>query len=249
MSSDTLGARGRIGIILPSTNTSMEAELSAMQPSGVSNHVGRMTIPNMPLTSDAEFQALVEALAASQSAAIDSVMSCAPDHLVYGLSAETFYSGVAAGLENTRAMARQAGVGVSAVSEAMVAALTEFGFRKIAVLTPYQPIGDARVKAFFEVSGFDVLALTGLKRPSAIGIGQTPRRDLTAALIDLAKCKPDVIVQVGTNLPMARIARVALDWIGVPVLSANTVVYRDALRQIGVLDDAAFTAQWMPVTP
>ncbi len=249
MSCDFLGKRGRIGIILPSTNTSMEAELSTMEPVGVSNLVGRMVIPNMPRTTDAELQALVEALAASQAAAINSVLSCAPDHLVYGLSAETFYSGVEAGLENTKAMERQAGVGVSAGSEVMVAALTDFGCHRIAVLTPYQPIGDARVRTFFEISGFEVLALTGLKRPSAIGIGQTPPRDLTAALTDLAKCNPDVIVQVGTNLPMARIARVAMDWIGVPVLSANTVVYRDALRQLGLLDDAAFAAQWMSVAP
>ncbi len=247
MSRDTLGHRAKIGIVIPSTNTSVEAEMASMQPVGVTNHTGRMAIANSPLGSDAEFEALIAALISSQQAAIDGVMSCEPDHLILGLSAETFWDGAAAGRAQTDALRTALGIGVSAASAALVDALHEFGLKRIAVLTPYQPVGDARVRSFFDASGIEVVALTGLRCPSPVQTACVPRPDLARALTDLARSGADAIVQVGTNLPCARIAREAFDWLGLPVLAANTVLYRDALRQLGLLDDTAFCAEWLPV--
>ena len=75
---------------------------------------------------------------------------------------------------------------------------------------------------------------------------QVPRGTLAEAMRGLAASRPDAIVQVGTNLPMARLAGEAFDWLGLPVLAANAALYRDALRQLGLLDDASFRAEWMP---
>ncbi|MBL6080635.1 hypothetical protein JMJ56_21690 [Belnapia sp. T18] len=46
----------------------------------------------------------------------------------------------------------------------------------------------------------------------------------------------DAIVQVGTNLPMARVAGIAEFWLGKPVAALNTATYWHALRQCGIDD-------------
>ena len=48
--------------------------------------------------------------------------------------------------------------------------------------------------------------------------------------------KVDAIVQVGTNLAMARLAGVAEFWLDKPVLAINTCIYWWALRQNGIDD-------------
>jgi maleate isomerase len=46
----------------------------------------------------------------------------------------------------------------------------------------------------------------------------------------------DAIVQVGTNLAMARLAGIAELWLGKPVIAINTATYWWALRSNGIAD-------------
>ena len=41
---DQLGYRGRIAIVVPSTNTSCQPECETLRPRGVTNHTGRISI-------------------------------------------------------------------------------------------------------------------------------------------------------------------------------------------------------------
>ena len=53
---DTLGWRLKIGVLIPSTNTSVQPEYDAMRPPGVTNHIRAFRIPNAPTRTDAEFR-------------------------------------------------------------------------------------------------------------------------------------------------------------------------------------------------
>lgn len=46
----------------------------------------------------------------------------------------------------------------------------------------------------------------------------------------------DAVIQVGTNLAMARLAGIAEFWLDKPVVAINTATYWYALRQNGVAD-------------
>ena len=52
---DALGWRMKFGVIAPSTNTAVQPEFDAMRPRGVTNHFGRIHIPNDPLRNDGDF--------------------------------------------------------------------------------------------------------------------------------------------------------------------------------------------------
>src|SRR5499425_763102 len=91
---DALGWRMKFGVIAPSTNTVVQPEFDAMRPRGVTNHFARIHIPNDPLRNDGDFTKLIETVRTELVAAIDRVMTCEPDHLIMGMSSETFWDGL-----------------------------------------------------------------------------------------------------------------------------------------------------------
>ena len=56
---DSLGYRLKLAVIAPSTNTSVQPEMDDMRPSGVTNHFGRIFIPDDPIRNDADFEQLL----------------------------------------------------------------------------------------------------------------------------------------------------------------------------------------------
>jgi maleate isomerase len=234
---DRLGYRLKLGVVIPSTNTIVQPETDAMRPVGVTNHIGRIHIPDLPLTNDTEFEQMVEAIGPDLYGAVDRVMTCRPAHLIMAMSIPTFWGGVAGAARLCERLAARAGVGVSLGSTACGEALQQFPqVRTIGILTPYQPIGDAHVARFFEENGWQVTAVHSLKRPSEVQIGHATEADLRDGLKALAAKGVDAIVQAGTDLAMADLADEAERWLGIPVIAINVATYWSALRANGITD-------------
>ena len=71
---------------------------------------------------------------------------------------------------------------------------------------------------------------------SPVKIAHVSERELRDALIELDGPDVDALMQVGTNLAMARLAGIAEFWLDKPVLAINTCIYWWALRQNGIDD-------------
>ena len=50
---DSLGQRGKFGVLAPSTNTSVQPEYEAMRPWGITHHHSRLVIPDSRVTDGA----------------------------------------------------------------------------------------------------------------------------------------------------------------------------------------------------
>ena len=233
---DSLGWRKKFTVLIPSTNTSVQPEFDAMRPVGVTNHTSRIRIPNIALKDDADFQRLISLIAADQDEAVESAMSCEPDRLVLGISAETFWDGLKASQDLKKHLVQMTGLPVSMGSEACAAAFAALQIKRIAVLTPYHPVGDRNVQRFFEESGFTVARIKGLQCASPVKIAHVSETELRDALHELDGDDIDGIVQVGTNLAMARLAGQAQVWLKRPVVAINTAIYWHALRESGITD-------------
>jgi len=234
---DAVGYRIKFGVIIPSTNTVVEADYNRMAPPGVTFHAGRMYVSQPALDSDAAFEALLGEIRKSRAIAVRDVMTCKPDYIVMGMSAETFWGGAAGNARFIESVREQSGgLAVSTGASACRAGLQELGCRRIAVLSPYQPIADKNVTQFFEESGFEVVRFRGLRCPTATIIAEVPERDLIPVLKDLDGSDVDAIMQVGTNLSMVRLADEAERWLGKPVLAINAVTLWHALRANGITD-------------
>ncbi len=233
---DTLGFRKRIGIVVPSTNTTVQPECEALRPRGVTNHTARSTIKERPLNTEQAFFEHMAAMRDGTAVAIDQIMTAGLDHLIMGIALETFWGGVAVAAKLQDELSQRAGVGISMGSTAAVAALKAFGAKKIAVLTPHQPRGDDMVRLYLSEAGFDIVRLLGLKCVSPRAIAQVPAADIRNALKGLDGPDVDALLQVGTALPTVAIAAEAERSLGKPVLAINAVTYWDALRRCGIDD-------------
>lgn len=232
---DILGNRKKIGIVVPSTNTVVQPESELLKPRGVTNHVGRSTLKTQTI-SEQGFADHMRAMRQGMDSAIEQLMTCRPDHLIFGVAIEAFSGGIKGAEQFQKALADKAGVGATIGSTAAVAALKAFGTKRIAVLTPHQPSGDEIVRIYLQEAGFDVAKLVGLKCPSPWAIAEVPPDIVRGHLRDLNGDDIDAILQVGTNLANATTAAEAERWFGKPVLCLNVVSYWNALRTCGVED-------------
>jgi len=233
---DSLGWRKKFAVLIPSTNTSVQPEFEGMRPPGVTNHISRIRIPNIPLNNDADFSRLIQLIAGAQMEAVDSAMSCEPDLLVLGISAETFWDGYAASKKLKAELEAHTGLGVSMGSDAVENALKLYGAKRLGVVTPYQPVGDRNVARYFTEAGFEVAKIHGLKCNSPVAIAHVGEAELRDAIQAVDGPEVEAIVQVGTNLAMARLAPEAERWLGKPVIAINTAIYWHALRSVGITD-------------
>lgn len=231
---DVLGWRKKFGVLGPSTNTVVQPDFEMMRPAGVTNHYSRIYTPNAKAVSNESFMSGAAVIADNTIDAVKSVMTCAPDYLVMGMSAVTFFGGMKGANAFQENVEREAGVGISIGSHSCTAALKAYGAgKRIAFLTPYFPAANDQVRQYFTEAGFTVVRDICLKCPSWTGIAEVPPDVLRERLIELNGDGRDVdaLVQVGTNLSMVRLAAAAELWLGKPVIAINTATYWHALRQ------------------
>ena len=223
----------RFGVIIPSTNTAVEEDMWTIRPPGATFHAGRMYIADPRLGSNDEFEALLVQIRAAIRVAIRDVMTCLPTHLLMGMSAETFWGGVAGNEAFTERVREQSGLEVSTGATACRAALEAFGARRIAVFSPYQPIADEQVGTFFTEAGFDVAAIDGLRCPTATAIAEVGPDRLAQMVASINRPDVDAIVQVGTNLSFVAQAARLESQLDKPVIAINAATLWHALRATG----------------
>ena len=233
---DALGYRCKFAVVAPSTNTIVQPDMDDLRVPGVTNHFGRIHVPNMPVHNDEDFVRLVEAIGATLNAAVERCMTCEPDYLIMGMSALMFWDGRAASERRMRELSDFAGVGVSAGSFACEAALNLTGAKRIAVISPYQPVSDREVTRFFQDCGFEVVTFKGLRCESPVAIAQVQPDTLREHLRALDNDRIDAWVQVGTNLSVVALGREMEAELGKPVITINSATYWHALRAMGIGD-------------
>lgn len=234
---DALAPRLKLGVIAPATNTIVQPEYDAMRPPGVSNQMARVAIPDTPVATDEEFAAMMGVVRGSIETAVDVAMACAPGAIALGMSAETFWEGVLDADALQRHLESRAGVQVILGGQACLAAIQRYGgVRRISLITPYMPSGDAQVRRTFTDNGFEVVNLLGLKSNSPLLMAHESPERLRRAVREADDPSVELILQVGTNLAFAKVAAEAERWLGKPVLAVNVCTYWRALRVCGVED-------------
>lgn len=231
--------RATFGVIVPSTNTVVEAEYNGIRPPGVSYHAGRIFIRNETLDSDETFEQFLVDLREEMERAIRDVATCKPDYLVMGMSAETFWGGAEGNARFIEWVKERCGLEVSTGASACRAALETLGAKRIAVITPYQPVGDREVRRFFEDLGFEVSVVHGLKCPTATSIADVTAQEVREAFLAVDSDDADALVQCGTNLAAATVAPQLEQELGKPVVAINVATVWHALRANGITDRVA----------
>lgn len=234
--SDALGFRKKFGILIPSTNTIVEPDYWRMAVPGVTCHTSRIHIHDQDISSNAKLESLLVQIREEILRAIDRVKTAQVDYLVMGMSLETFWDGLQGNKEFVDRLEQYSGLSVASGARACQKALELLRCRRIAVLTPYQEVGDVNVIRYFKDIGIEVVRIEGLRCPTAISIAHVSEDEIRKRLQKIDGPDVDAIIQVGTNLSMLQLADEAERWIGKPVIAINGASWWYALRQNGIKD-------------
>jgi maleate isomerase len=224
----------RLGLLLPATNVVAEEELNAMRPRAVSIFASRYDVGDARMDSAQAVSALISATDASLPQAIRLLRAARPTQVIHIMSAHSFRVRHQEMRRVAERLARECGVRVTDGPAAFTAALRGLGAERIAVLSPYHPVVEAAVVAVLEAAGHKVIATASLGARSTRSVASTSREAVAGAVVELAGSGPDAVVQIGGNLPFARLAASAERKLGLPVLAANTTLLWHALRSGGL---------------
>jgi maleate cis-trans isomerase len=144
------GWRGRIGLLVPSINTTMETEFWRLAPAGVSVHTAR--ISGGRHGTPEELRGMENA---SKTAARDVAM-VEPDVVAYGCTSGSFFEGPEWNRKICAQLTEITGAPTVTTAGAMAACLIAGGHRKVDVVTPYVDLTNERLKQFLRAHGVEV---------------------------------------------------------------------------------------------
>jgi maleate isomerase len=225
-----------MGLIVPSTNVIAETDMWQAAPPGVTFHTGRLYVREPDLSSDGAFLAFLDQIRAAMDSAVRDVMTCKPDFMVMGMSAETFWGGAGGNEAFTRSLEEKTGLAVATGATACRQAIETLSVSRLAIITPYQAVGDEQVHRYFNEIGTIVVRLKGLRCESATAPAAVTSAQLRDVIDELNGPDIDAVVQVGTNLSMVRLADAAEKELGKPVVAINAAILWSALRAYGIRD-------------
>ena len=156
------GWRGRIGVLIPSTNFTVEPEFSRAVPEGVSVHAARCMLREVEREEE-KAQAIID-MGKDVVKAAKEVAAVKPKVIAWACTSGSFIKGIGYDQELIKQIEEATGIKSLTTSMAVVDALRALKVKKIAVTTPYIREVNEKEKAFLEQSipGLKVTAIQGL---------------------------------------------------------------------------------------
>ncbi len=232
------GWKGRIGLLVPSRNTTMEPEFNRLIPHGVSAHAARMVLKETSPTALMQMEREVYR-AASVITAVN------PDVIVVGCTSGSFIKGLGYDQEMMKKIKRLTQTPALTTSTAVIEALRLLQVKKVAVATPYTEAVNEREKEFIEAHGIQVAAIMGLgystprksyplaaKPVSLIGLLEPSVAYKLAMEVDTKDA--DGLFISCTNFRTVEIIEALEKNAGKPVVTSNQATLAMALKMLGV---------------
>lgn len=221
------GYRGRLGLIVPSSNTTNEPEFWRWSPAGVAVYTARMSLESV------NEEELVD-MAKDVEAAVTHLETAAVDAIAFGCTTGSLVKGLGYDQEIQQKIEDIAGVPGIATSTAIMQAFDALGIQSLAIATPYiDEMNDKEVE-FLEGNGYDVATITGLGIEPNLDIGRQEPSVAYRLAHDIDHPDADAVFLSCTNFrTLDVIAQLERD-LDKPVLSSNSATLWAALGLLNV---------------
>ena len=158
-----MAIRKRIGLIVPSTNTTVEPDFRMAAPRDVTLHSHRMWMDEATTTD------IVDRMNSDVEQAARYLATASVDLIVYACTGGSFYKGRGYDQELLASIEAASGLPAAATAPAAADALAHLGVKTISVTSPYGDWRDERLKDYYTECGFDILNVDGEPVASAAG--------------------------------------------------------------------------------
>lgn len=233
-----LGA-SRIGLIVPSSNTTMETELpelfrrqSAATGHQYTFHSARAALRNV---NREELLAMVGKAAVCAEAVADADV----DVIAYACLVAVMAQGPSAHLHSEKVIAEAAAATghlahVTSSAGALVRSLQDLGASKVAMVTPYMKPLTKMVVEYIEGAGIEVLDATSLEVADNLAVGRLDPKNLPEIARNLRYQGADAIVlSACVQMPSLAAVQTVEDELGIPVITAAVATAYEILKALG----------------
>ena len=143
----------RLGVIVPSVNSVVEAWYPRAVPEGVSVHFARMLMP-----AGTSPERIIEMDRTDGRHAIKQLASCRPHAIAYGCTASSIVQGHAFDARLRDELRHIAGVPGTSATHSIFEACARLGMRRVTAISPYPAEVDAAEHRFFAEGGVATIA-------------------------------------------------------------------------------------------
>lgn len=217
----------RVGLIVPSSNTVMEADLYRRMPDASSVHTARMYM--VETTPEGESAMLDEHL----PGAIRDIASACPDVVVFGCTSAGALRGNEYEAQLIERLADESGAEAISVAAAVRAAIHGRGAKRVGVVTPYVESLNEKIGASLEADGLDVVGIHGLGIDDNFQIAAVePRRIAEFAAEKFAGAPIDLLFASCTNFRALDAVEEIERAVGVPAMTSNLAALEAVLERL-----------------
>jgi maleate isomerase len=222
----------RLGLVVPSSNVTMETELpelfrrrETVRPERFTFHSARMRMTEVT-------PAALAAMNAHGARCAAELADAGCDALAYACLVAVMAEGPGAHLRAQQRLADAAADGAPVVTSAgaLVDAARTLGVTRLAVVAPYAPPLTARVVAYLADSGVEVVAAHSRGVTDNRAVGRLDPLDLLdlAAGLDLSRAEA-LVLSACVQMPSLPVVEAAQERTGLPVVTAATATARALL--------------------
>ncbi len=227
-----MAIRTRIGVMIPSTNTTCEADFQLVAPRDVTIHGHRLWLTNESAGGESMDRMNDDIKAAARYLGTASV-----DAVAYGCTTGSFYNGPGWDKEMIELIESESGAPGAATSDSVVAALRFFGAKRISVASPYRQWNNEKLQGYLEAQGFEVLNVEGEPRAAqagAQGINDQDPEEVVEFASSVCRPEADALLCSCTAWRSLEVVAELEKRTGKPVVTANQANIWVAFRKVGI---------------
>lgn len=216
----------RIGLLVPSSNTTVETEFFRALPPDVTLHTARLLLSS--ITPDA-----ILAMVQDMERQAQLLASADVDVIVLGATAPSFLKGLGYDRELIGKLEAATGKKATTTTTALVEAIGHIGAKRVALGSAYTERLNGIAKSFLEASGVEVTDVKGLSLTDNLVVGRLSANTAYDLALRLDRTKADAIVLSCTNWQTMEVIERVERETGKPVITTTQATVWAALRAVG----------------
>ncbi len=214
----------RLGLIVPSSNTTMETEYGRVLPDNITLHTGRMRLRDVTVEALLEMERSVEDEALKLADADVNIIG-------YGCTSGSLVKGLQHDKEIVSKIERVTNVPAVATAGAVVDALKSLKIHNVVVATPYIDEVNNLEEKFLNGNDFEVVEIKGLNIVENTKIGLTKGEVVIDLVKSLNHQDADGVFISCTNLPTMNIIEKLERTLHKPIISSNTATLWSMIKR------------------
>jgi maleate isomerase len=222
-----IGWRARLGFLVPPGNPTVESEMIALAPEGVSVHFHRMTVRGATGSLDGQDERN-RMMVANIDEGAELLAMVEPDVIVIAHTATSYHLGRHGEAELLSRLRKSTGRRIVTAFASVLATLERLNVRRLALGTPYSPETTLQGKARLEEHGIEVVNFINLPGVTNIYDETAERAYRLARMVDRAEA--EAVFLSGTGLPTLPVLELLEQDLGKPVISSASAMMWHALR-------------------